>query len=194
MKKTTKLGILAVMMLIVVMILTGCANNETKENEGDSLEGLAVYTAEDTPDWATCTEMEGVEFKYPSNYKSVGKSTMPMFMDPDVAGASINIVSSDFPDVLTFEGYVDASIPGIKSEMEIKDDNIKVEYINLNGKKAAKLDYVATSQGQTLAITQVLIKKEDKAYILTLGVLEADKEANKAQINEKYEKIVKSFQ
>lgn len=191
--KKTKLGLLAIIMLIAVMLLTGCGNNDTKTGEkGDSLDGLAVYTAEETPDWSTFDEMSGIEFKYPANYKSIGTSSMPMYMDPEVVGATLNVVTSSFPSSLSFEGYVDASIPGIKTQMTINGD-IKVDYINLNGQKAAKLDYEATSEGQTMSITQVLVKKDGKAYILTLGMLKADKDANTSGINERFEKIVKSF-
>ncbi len=186
MKKLTKLGLLAVMMLVVVMLLTGCANKETQEK--DSLEGLAVYTAEETPDYKTFDQIEGIEFKYPSNYTSVGKESMPIFADPDAPGATINIVTSDFPSVLSFEGYVDASIPGIKKQMTI-DGDINKEYINLNGTKAAKLDYTASSEGYKMNITQILIKKDNKAYVLTLGSLVDDKEV----VSEKFEKIIKSF-
>lgn len=191
--KKTKLGLLAIIMLIAVMLLTGCGNNDTKTGEkGDSLDGLAVYTAEETPDWSTFDEMSGIEFKYPANYKSIGTSSMPMYMDPEVVGATLNIVTSSFPSSLSFEGYVDASIPGIKTKMTINGD-IKVDYINLNGQKAAKLDYEATSEGQTMSITQVLVKKDGKAYVLTLGMLKADKDANTLGINERFEKIIKSF-
>ena len=107
MKKLTKLGLLAVIMLIAVMLLTGCGQ-QGEEQKKDELEGLAVYTEEETSDYTTFTEMAGVELKYPSNYKSIGKSTQPMFMDPDVTGASFNLVSDNFPSALTFEGYVEA--------------------------------------------------------------------------------------
>ncbi len=183
MKKLTKLGLLAIIMLMVVVLLTGCAKKE--EN---SLEGLAVFSEEETTDYTTFSEMEGVTFKYPSNYVSVGKADNPIYMDPDVAGASINILSSNMPSTLTFEGYVDASIPGIKKEMTINGD-IKKEYINLNGTKAAKLDYVASSENGNIAITQILIVKDKKAYILTLGSLETDAD----KVNEKFDKIIKSF-
>lgn len=190
MKKLTKLGLLAVIMLIAVMLLTGCGNgaeNQDSKKE-DDLEGLAVYTEEETPDYTTCTEVSGVEFKYPSNYTSIGTESIPMFMDPDVLGATINIVNSSFPSALSFEGYVDASIPGIKQQMTLEGE-VQKEYINLNGRKAARLDYVATTQGQKMNVTQILIKKDNKAYVLTLGALEADKET----ISPKFEKIIKSF-
>lgn len=184
MKKLTKLGLLAIMMLVVVMSLTGCAKK-------DSLEGLEVYTAEETPDYKTCDKVEGVEFKYPSNYTWAGKSDIPAYVDPDVLGATVNLVSDDFPKALTFEGYVDASISGIKANktsMTVEGD-INKKYINLNGTKAARLDYVASSKGIKMNITQVLIKKNDKAYALTLGALVGDEEA----VSEKFEKIIKSF-
>lgn len=185
MKKLTKLGLLAIILLAAVIILTGCANQETEE---ENLEGLAVYTAEETPDYTTFDQVAGIEFKYPSNYNSIGKESLPIFADPDIQGATINFVTSDFPSVLTFEGYVDASIPGIKKQMDIEGE-VNKEYINLNGRKAARLDYTAASNGYKMNITQVLIKKDDKAYVLTLGALESDKEA----VSEKFEKIIKSF-
>ena len=185
MKKLTKLGLLAVIMLITVMLLTGCGNDTGKQNsKEDSVEGLAVYTEEETPDYTTCTEVSGIE----SNYTSVGKDGIPMFMDPDVLGATINLVNSPFPSALSFEGYVDASIPGIKQQMTLEGE-IKKEYINLNGRKAARLDYVAITQGQKMNVTQILIKKDNKAYVLTLGALAKDNET----ISPKFEKIIKSF-
>lgn len=187
MKKQTKLALLAVIMLVAVLILTGCGLTD-KGDSKDELSGLEVYTEEETPDYATFDEIEGITFKYPSNYKSIGKESMPMYMDPDVAGATINVVTSDFPSSLTFEGYVEASIPGIKQKMTINGD-INTKYINLNGQKAARLDYEASSSGVTMNITQVLIKKDGKAYILTLGALTSDKD----KVSEKFEKIIKSF-
>ena len=60
--KKTKLGVLAIIMLIAVMLLTGCGNTETKTNDkkGDSLDGLPVYTAEETPDWSTFDKISGI--------------------------------------------------------------------------------------------------------------------------------------
>lgn len=186
-KKLMKLTILAIIMVVGVLALTGCANKEnTEKNE---LEGLAVYTAEeDYTGYTKCEEMAGVEFYYPSNYVSVGKSTQPMYMDPDVLGASVNIVSSNMVSSMTFEGYIDASILGIKKQMTVEGD-ISKEYINLNGVKACKLDYIATSQGQTMKITQVALVKDSKVYILTLGGLKDDAET----LQPKIDKMIKSF-
>ena len=72
--------------------------------------------------------------------------------------------------------------------MTIEGD-INKEYINLNGRKAAKLDYVATSQGQKMQVEQVIILKDDKVFLLTAGSLVADKDA----FAPKMEKIIKSF-
>lgn len=138
--------------------------------------------------YTTFTEMAGIELKYPANYKSIGTSDQPTFMDPDVAGASFNIVSERFPSSLTFEGYVEASIQGIKSQMTVKGD-VNTEYINLNDRKAAKLDYIVVSGSQSLVITQIVIQKDKNAYILTLASLESDKEA----VSEKFDNIIKSF-
>lgn len=190
-KKVIKITILAIIMIMAVVALTGCANPLNKEdNTKNELEGLAVWTleGEDYTDYTKCEEMAGVEFYYPSNYTSVGKSTQPMYMDPDILGASVNIVSADMVSAMTFEGYIDASLAGIKKQMSVKGD-INKEYINLNGSKAAKLEYTATSEGQTAKITQVAILKNSKVYILTLGGLASDAEA----LQPKVDKMIKSF-
>lgn len=185
-KKLIKLVVLIMIMVMGVITLTGCS---ITQNSNDELAGLAVYTAEeDTTGYTKCEEIEGVEFYYPSNFVSVGTSTQPIYMDPEIAGASVNLVSAEMSSSLTFEGYIDASIIGIKNQMTVEDD-VKKEYINLNGTKAARLDYITTSEGQTMGITQVVIKKDSNVYILTVGSLESDMEAFKP----KMEKIIKSF-
>lgn len=191
-KNLTKSIILMIIMVMTIITLTGCsALPKTSDGTAkDELEGLTVVTAdEDMEGYTKCEAMEGVEFYYPSNYKSVGKATQPMYMDPDIPGASVNIVSEEFPTKFTFEGYIDASIIGIKQQMTIKDNEVKTDYINLNGRKAAKLTYTATSKGQTMTITQMAIVKDSKVYILTVGGLEKDTES----LQPKKDKIIKSF-
>lgn len=193
MKKNLKKSIvLMIIMIMAVVTLTGCSAipQASEGTAKDELEGLTVVTAdEDMEGYTKCEAMEGVEFYYPSNYVSVGKEEQPMYMDPDIAGASVNIISEAFPTQFTFEGYIDASIIGIKQQMTIKDNEVKTEYINLNGRKAAKLSYTATSQDQTMIITQMAIIKDSKVYILTVGALEQDAES----IQPKMEKMMKSF-
>lgn len=191
-KNLTKSIILMIIMVMAIVTLTGCSAlpQISDGTAKDELEGLTVVTAdEDMEGYTKCEAMEGVEFYYPSNYKSVGKAEQPMYMDPDILGASVNIVSEKFPSAYTFEGYIEASIIGIKQQMTIKDDEVKTEYINLNGRKAAKLSYTATSQDQTMIITQMAIVKDSKVYILTVGGLEKDAES----IQPKMDKIIKSF-
>lgn len=191
-KNLTKSIILMIIMVMAIVTLTGCSAlpQISDGTAKDELEGLTVVTAdEDMEGYTKFEAMEGVEFYYPSNYVSVGKAEQPMYMDPDIPGASVNIVSEEFPTRFTFEGYIEASIIGIKQQMTIKDDEVKTEYINLNGRKAAKLSYTATSQDQTMIITQMAIVKDSKVYILTIGGLEKDAES----IQPKMDKIIKSF-
>lgn len=190
-KKSTQILIIVIAAVIAVGIIGYSVwQQQNKEKEANSTDGLAVYTenVQDTEGYKTFTEFTGVTFKYPSNYVSVGKSTNPIYMDPEVSGASVNILQSTIPSAYTFEGYVQASIPGIKSQMTISGE-VNTEYINLNGRKAAKLDYVAVGSTGNVKITQLLIEKDGKAYILTLGSLEKDAEAVKTKFNN----IIKSF-
>lgn len=185
MKKSMKLIVLMIIMVMGVVTLTGCGKTETT----DDLSGLAVYNVdEDMTGYTKCEAMAGVEFYYPENYTSVGKATQPTYMDPEILGASVNVVSQAFPSSLTFEGYIDASIASVKQQMTIEGD-INKEYINLNGTKAAKLDYKATASGQTMVLSQVVILKDSKVYLLTVGSLEKDAEA----FAPKMEKMIKSF-
>lgn len=185
MKKSMKLIVLMIIMVMGVVTLAGCGKTE----ETDNLSGLAVYTAdEDMTGYKKCEDMAGVEFYYPDNYISAGKSTQPTFADPEIIGASVNIVSQAFPSSLTFEGYIDTSIASVKKQMTIEGD-INKEYINLNGRKAAKLDYKATASGNTMVLSQVVILKDSKVYLLTVGSLEKDAESFKP----KMEKMIKSF-
>lgn len=189
MKKSIKMMSLLLILVIAVVTLTGCSMNN-QEATNKELEGLPVYTAsDDMTGYTKCDKIEGIEFYYPSNYLSVGKDTQPMYMDPEIQGASVNLVADDFPSTFTFEGYVDASIIGIKGQMKIKGD-VNKEYINLNGTKAAKLEYVAsTNSSDYMKLTQVVVVKESKAYILTIGALENDYE----KLQPKLEQMVKSF-
>ncbi len=185
MKKTMKMLMLIAIMVIVAVTLTGCGNS----NEKDNLEGLAVYTVdEDLTGYTKCDEIEGIEFYYPSNYTSIGKAGQPAYMDPEIVGANVNMVSADFPSTYSFENYVDASIAGIKGQMTISGD-INKEYINLNGRKAVKLDYTATQSGYSMKCTQVLVVKDKKAYALTIVSLAKDAEA----LQPKLDKMIKSF-
>ena len=185
MKKTMKMLMIITMMVILAVSLTGCGNT----NEKDNLEELAVYTVdEDMTGYTKCTDVEGIEFYYPSNYTVQKSGGNTAYMDPEIVGANLNVVSADFPSAYTFESYVDASIAGIKAQMSISGD-INKEYINLNGRKAVKLDYTATQSGYTMKCTQVLVVKEKKAYALTIVSLEKDAEALKPKLD----KMVKSF-
>lgn len=183
MKKTMKMLMLIAIMVIVALTLTGCGNTN------DNLEGLAVYNMdEDMTGYTKCTDVEGIEFYYPSNYTVKEQSGQKAYMDPEILGANVNVASDNFPSAYTFENYVDASIVGIKAQMKISGD-INKEYINLNGRKAVKLEYVATQSGYTMKCTQVLVVKDKKAYALTIVSLEKDA----AALQPKLDKMVKSF-
>lgn len=190
MKKTMKLIVLMIIMVLAVVTLTGCTANLTgaKDNTND-LEGLAVYTVdEDMTGYTKCEAIEGVEFYYPSNYLSVGKEDQPLYMDPEIRGASVNLVTEDFSSAFSFEGYIDASVVEVKDQMDVEGD-VNKEFINLNGVKAAKLEYTVTAQGHKMKLTQIALKKDSKAYVLTVCLLADDAE----ELQPKLEKIIKSF-
>ena len=200
MKKKITIFFAIVIILLGLFGLTGCnllENNDNKEEnkvevqEENSLDGLAVYQEEEDANYKLCEDMEGITFKCPSNYTSVGKSSsQPIYMDPDVPGASVNVVSENMPSMLSFEGYIEASKASVKnqSQMTILGD-ITTEYINLNGVKAAKLIYQAKQSNMELDITQIVLEKEGKVYVFSLGGLTKDPEV----LAPKFDKIIKSI-
>lgn len=109
-------------------------------------------------------------------------------MDPEVLGANFNIASTDMPNRYTFEEYVDMSIPGIKTQITVIG-NIDIEYINLNGNKAAKIEYIGKAKRGNAKLTQIVVLKYNKIYILTLTALEKDLDI----IQPKFDKIIKSL-
>ena len=200
MKKKITIFFAIVIILLGLFGLTGCnllENNDNKEEnkvevqEENSLDGLAVYQEEEDANYKLCEDMEGITFKCPSNYTSVGKSSsQPIYMDPDVPGARVNVVSENMPSMLSFEGYIEASKASVKnqSQMTILGD-ITTEYINLNGVKAAKLIYQAKQSNMELDITQIVLEKEGKVYVFSLGGLTKDREV----LGPKFDKIIKSI-
>ncbi len=184
MSKKVKNIIIAIILIIVIFLVGFFIYKNIQENDISKLE---IYNYEEDPNYIKCTEMEGVEFSYPSNYKSVGSSSQPTFMDPDIAGTSVNLISEDSQS-LSIKNYIKQSLDSMKKFLNIQGD-IEEKYINLNGVKAAKLDYVAKQNGSDVKVTQVAIIKSGKAYILTVGCLPEDSET----IKEKSDKIIKSF-
>ena len=185
MNKKVIISMIVIFAIIVLAIGGYFIFNSTKEVS--NINDLPVYTYEEDDNYTNYTEMAGIEFSYPSNYKSVGTSTQPTFMDPEIQGASVNLVSDNSQN-LPLENYMDLSIENIKKVLTVNGE-IEKEYINLNGVKAGKIVYEATQSGINMKLTQVVIIKDSKAYILTIGSLPKDNET----MQEKTDKMIKSF-
>ena len=177
-----------ILIIVVAIIICGIVGVYIYINvQENNLSKLEVYNYEEDSNYTKYTDMEGIEFSYPSNYKSVGTSTQPTFMDPDINGASVNLISEDSQN-LSLKNYIKSSLASIKSSLDIQGD-IEEKYINLNGIEAAKLDYITKQNNVDVKITQVILIKSKTAYILTVGCLPDDIE----QMQEKTDKIIKSF-
>ena len=158
-----------------------------KNVEESNFAKLEVYNYEEDSNYTKYTAMEGIEFSYPSNYESIGTETQPTFSDPEVLGATVNLISEDSQN-LSLESYMKISKESVKKSITLKSD-ITEQYINLNGIKASKIEYIAEQDNNDIKIEQVIIIKSGKAYILTVGCLPSDAEAMKEKTN----KIIKSF-
>ena len=189
-----KLIVLALMLVVALLGLSGCQNNNnnntnnTGENS-DELKGLTVYTAENKEGYTEYSGSIDAKFSYPTNWISVGKDEQPVFMSSDGKGKSVNVSYADYPEAMSFEGFIEASKLGIKNQMTIIGD-INHEMINLNGRKACRLDYVAQqSETVNVNIIQAVFVDEGKVYILTVAANSDYYEEAKPELDT----IIKSF-
>ena len=208
-KYVNKKAIIIFMLLFTLFILTGCQNNNSNnnieivnvsniENDDNINENTITNTKEevisksDNDTGVTYTEYSGTidaKFSYPSTWVSVGKDEQPMFMSIDGTTSSVNLSVADFPETMSFEGFITISKVGILEKMKI-DGDINQEKFELNGKEAYRLDYIAEqSENLKLNISQVVFIDDGKVYILTLAS-DASKYENAKEI---LEKIISSF-
>ena len=179
---------ISVILIIALIGLSGCQNKNNTEN-GNELEGLAVYTAEDKEGYTEYSGSIDAKFSYPSTWVSIGKDEQPVFTSAKGDGSSVNLSSAEFPEAISFEGFIEASKLGITNEMTIVGD-IKQEMVNLNGRKACRLDYIAQqSENVNVNITQEVFVDNGKVYILTVAANADNYDEAKTDL----ETIIKSF-
>ena len=197
-KDILKKSLIVLIMLISVVVLSGCGNNNGENNTNnennstttDDLSSLPVYNMETVENYTEYKdEASGAIVNYPSGWETLDQDGQKLFRDSTLTGASLNINSADIPEAMSFDAFIGASIEGIRQQMTI-DGDVKQEWINLNGRKAAKIDYAAKQTDSTnVTIEQIVFIENNKAYILTIAVLSDNYDLVKTDI----ENIVKSF-
>ncbi len=197
-KDILKKSLIVLIMLISVVVLSGCGNNNGENNTNnennstttDDLSSLPVYNMETVENYTEYKdEASGAIVNYPSGWETLDQDGQKLFRDSTLTGASLNINSADIPEAMSFDAFIGASIEGIKQQMTI-DGDVAQEWINLNGRKAAKIDYAAKQTDSTnVTIEQIVFIENNKAYILTIAVLSDNYDLVKTDI----ENIVKSF-
>ena len=179
-KDILKKSLIVLIMLISVVVLSGCGNNNGENNTNnennstttDDLSSLPVYNMETVENYTEYKdEASGAIVNYPSGWETLDQDGQKLFRDSTLTGASLNINSADIPEAMLFDAFIGASIEGIKQQMTI-DGDVKQEWINLNGRKAAKIDYAAKQTDSTnVTIEQIVFIENNKAYISTIAVL-----------------------
>lgn len=188
-KIENKLIVLALMLVVALLGLSGCQMSNTTNESKDEVKELAVYTAENKEGYTEYSGVIDAKFSYPSSWESVGEETKPVFRSVDGKGNSVNLSYADYPEAMSFEGFIEASKLGIKNQMTIIGD-INHEMINLNGRKACRLDYVAQqSETVNVNIIQAVFVDGGKVYILTVAANSDYYEETKPELDT----IIKSF-
>ena len=184
-QKLKRFSALALMLVLTILLLTGCA---TEEVDLSSLEQVNDLIEDENTDFAKYTHTTGVSFKYPSTWVSVGNEEQPMFLNSDGTGSSVNLVTEKLPSGIDFERYINISKVNIKAQMDVSGE-IEQEEIALNGAVAYKLSYEAETEGVSLKLVQIAINVADTVHILTVGSRAEDY----AAISDVLENIISSF-
>lgn len=189
-KKSTQIMIvIGAILAIIILAVVGSyylANKDVKNNI-DNLDDLEVYTEEeDTIGYETYTETRGITFKYPETYTKTRVNGLTMYMDPDIPGVTLNLIKTS--GVSTIDGMDKIYPQQLKSKMNIQGE-VQQEYINLNGNKAYRVDFIAEENGIIMEGTQIMLVKDKTGYVLTLGVAEDDS----YEVEDTFDTIIKSL-
>ncbi len=161
------------------------------------IEDLEKYNKENDENYTTYKDSSGLSFMYPSNWLSIGTEEEPVFMSSDgkgaIASATNDEMSEDTTVVTDFDSYMGFQKLYLRQNTVMLSD-IEEKQVNLNGKKAYILNYVAErgeeSAKMNLNVTQVaFVDQINKVYILTLFVVD-DYYKDYEQI---FNKMIKSF-
>lgn len=219
MKKSIKLILVALILIVSLLVLSGCQNNSENKNEQNNnsnntssmrneimgsnnavdfnsvnIEDLEAYTKIEDDTYTTYTASNGASFMYPSNWDSVGTDEEPAFMAPDAKGASVNIAEDIIKeeDNISFSEYIEFQKAYLTQQMTMVQD-IDEKIVNLNGRKAFILNYVTESEQEgvklQLNVTQVAFEDSGSVNILTLAVLNDYYN----DLRDTFDKIIKSF-
>ena len=135
-------------------------NNEASdntENKNTKLEGYTEYKDSET----------GAKFAYPSNWINCGTNEVPVFGD-NTTSATVNLITENIQSGTNLSAYLTASKMSIESAFTI-NGTIKEENIKVNGIDAVKLTYKISQNNIDMTLLQVLMIKDEKAYVYTFG-------------------------
>lgn len=207
--KIIKYVVVVAILVCSILVLAGCENkkeetNATKKYTSENLSGLTVYTDEKRKDFTRYSGAVDIKFSYPSTWKNVSENEkQPIFVSTDETGAMLNLTT--YLTDVTLEQLMEQSKKELEEKMKINGD-IKQEFINLNGRKAGRVDYVLTNTEQRFVevneneakaedveidyhFTQIVFIDDKTTYILSVAVPVENYETVKDNV----ESILKSF-
>lgn len=149
-----KLIIIISVILVILLIIIGAIalkNNKKEENNTKNevtnsaeLKGLPEYKDTKPTGFIRYSGAIDVKLSYPATWVSASQNTQqPVFISKDETDAKINIITAlnDKP----LEQLVEASVANLKNSGTVKGD-ISQQMINLNGRKACRIDYIMTQK------------------------------------------------
>lgn len=200
--KTQRIAIiiLAVLLIasIIALVITVMNSSKTKEEDNKSKEeqqvqsteliGLPEYKVSRVANFLEYEGTNGIKFSYPFDWISAGTDESPLFIKNDENAISVNVLNTEYPTGLDFNYYLSQTKENLLATIQVEGDPTQ-EIINLNGRKACRIDYVASQDDSRLRVTQVVLVVDDQVYILTTTVV-ADKYE---EVKSDLENIIKSF-
>lgn len=187
--KSKKIILLLTVLILAVMLLTGCSSIINDEKTQD-LSNLKIVTnlIADKEGYSKYENDDGICFYCPSNWISVGEEGTLFYVAPDSTGTSVNLLSEEIGSMISLNGYVEIAKAKLPDAMDITSD-IKQEQINLNGREAYVISYSAKESEIEMKVFQEVIKIDNKVYILTVGTIAN----NYTQVEETLNNILSSL-
>lgn len=210
-KNIVKIIMLVLILSISLFMLSGCGNKKeetsststSKTTNSENLKGLPVYKNPRRADFKTYEGAVDAKVSYPANWQLVETNKkQPVFLSGDGTDAMANLTS--YLSDLTLEDLMEQSKKELQTKMKIQGD-IKQEYVNLNGRRACRVDYIlendlqssnknatnetSETEVQDFNFTQMVFVENNKCYIVTTAAPVSTYE----QVKGTLEDILKSF-
>jgi len=174
-----KILTLSVLMIVVAVLLTGCTNPFSK-NDNSTENNTVTNTTTNSPallDGYTTYDGKKYSIQYSNDWTAQEDTTSSYPTDVFLSASGLSRVSvtlENLPIVYTLDQYTNASITNLQNNYTVSEVN--KDKVTVNGYDAYRISYNMTVSGKTTAIMQTILVNNKTGYVLTYSGSDADGE------------------